>query len=112
MAKSGEAFLVVSVFGRGDGCRSPGADSRRAGRHHGSLGLVSAETLSSLVSHPLTKLYLLGPLLIDFFPTACTVSAIPLYDTGLRGYQTPIAVICYGAAIIGTVATIFVLVSI
>jgi len=27
-----------------------------------------------------------------------------LYDTGLRAYQTPIAVLCYGAATIGTLA--------
>ncbi len=111
MAKSGEAFwwslfsaggmvaaLLVPIHVVLGGIMAP-------------LGLVSAETLSSLVSHPLTKLYLLVLFSLTFFHCVHRIRHT-LYDTGLRGYQTPIAVICYGAAIIGTVATIFVLVSI
>ena len=67
------------------------------------LGWVSGDHMRALVSHPLTKLYLFVFLALPFFHCAHRFRHT-LYDTGLRGYQTPIAVLCYGAAIIGTVA--------
>ncbi len=79
------------------------------------LGWVPAEAfghrMHALVSHPLTKLYLFVLLSLPFFHCFHRIRHT-LYDTGWRGYQTPIAVICYGAAVIGTVATVFVLVAI
>lgn len=111
MAKSGEAFwwslfsaggmvaaLLVPIHVVLGGIMAP-------------LGWVSAEALSSLASHPLTKLYLLVLFSLTFFHCVHRIRHT-LYDTGLRGYQTPIAVICYGAAIIGTVITVFVLLAI
>jgi fumarate reductase subunit D len=75
------------------------------------LGWVSVDHLRALVSHPLTKLYLFVLFSLPFFHCAHRVRHT-LYDTGLRGYQTPIAVLCYGAAIIGTVAAEAILLSI
>ena len=75
------------------------------------LGWVSVDHLRALVSHPLTKLYLFVLFSLPFFHCAHRVRHT-LYDTGLRGYQTPIAVLCYGATIIGTVAAGAILLSI
>ncbi len=75
------------------------------------LGWVSVDHLRALVSHPLTKLYLFVLFALPFFHCAHRVRHT-LYDTGLRGYQTPIAALCYGAAIIGTVAAGAILLSI
>ena len=72
------------------------------------LGWVSVDHLRALVSHPLTKLYLFVLFALPFFHCAHRVRHT-LYDTGLRGYQTPIAVLCYGAAMIGTVAAAVIL---
>jgi succinate dehydrogenase subunit D len=80
------------------------------------LGWVPAEAfgyerMRALVSHPLTKLYLFVLLALPFFHCFHRIRHT-LYDTGLRAYQTPIAVLCYGAAIIGTVAAGVILLSI
>lgn len=75
------------------------------------LGWVSVDHMRALVSHPFTKLYLFVLLALPFFHCAHRFRHT-LYDTGLREYQTPIAVLCYGAAIIGTVAAGVILLSI
>ncbi|MGH7960925.1 MAG: fumarate reductase subunit FrdD [Candidatus Binatia bacterium] len=80
------------------------------------LGWVSEqafgyERMRALVSHPLTKLYLFVLIALPFFHCAHRIRHT-LYDTGWREYQTPIAVLCYGAAIIGTVTTVVVLLAI
>jgi|SRR5215510_5548372 len=80
------------------------------------LGWVPAEAfgyehMRALVSHPLSKLYLFVLLALPFFHCAHRIRHT-LYDTGLRAYQTPIAVLCYGAALIGTVAAGAILLSI
>ncbi len=115
MAKSGEAFwwslfsaggmlaaLLVPIHVVLSGIVAP-------------LGWVSAETFGTqmqvLVSHPLTKIYLFVLFSLTFFHCFHRIRHT-LYDTGLRQYQTPIAVICYGAAVIGTLATVFVLLAI
>ena len=67
------------------------------------LGWVSVDHVRSLASHPLTKLYLFILFALPFFHCAHRFRHT-LYDTGLRAYQTPIAVLCYGAAMIGTLA--------
>ena len=115
MAKSGEAFwwslfsaggmiaaLVVPIHVLLSGILAP-------------LGWVSAQTygnqMHALVSHPLIKLYLLVIFSLTFFHCVHRIRHT-LYDTGLRAYETPIAVVCYGAAVIGTLATVFVLLTI
>ncbi len=77
------------------------------------LGWASGEALSyermlALVSHPLAKLYLGVLISLSFFHCAHRLRHT-LYDVGLRGYQTPIAVLCYGAALVGTVAAVGIL---
>ena len=73
------------------------------------LGWVPAEPFGydrmlALVSHPLTQFYLFVLISLSFFHCAHRFRHT-LYDLGLRGYQTPIAILCYGAATIGTVTT-------
>ena len=71
------------------------------------LGWVPTKPLGydrmlTLVSHPLTQLYLFVLISLSFFHCAHRFRHT-LYELGLRGYQTPITVLCYGAAVIGTV---------
>lgn len=73
------------------------------------LGWVSTEHFSydrmqALVSHPLTRLYLFGLFSLSFFHCVHRIRHI-LYEFGLRGYQNSVALLCYGAAILGTVVT-------
>jgi fumarate reductase subunit D len=79
------------------------------------LGWVSAEAfgerMQTLVSNPLIKLYLLALLSLPFFHCFHRVRHT-LYDTGLREYQTPIAILCYGAATIATVVALVILLAI
>ena len=75
------------------------------------LGWVSAEHMRALISHPLTKLYLFVLLSLPFFHCAHRIRHV-LYDMGLRGLQTPVAVLCYGAALACTVAAGAILLSI
>lgn len=77
------------------------------------LGWVSAdvtfyERIRDLFGHPLVKLYLLALIVLPFYHWAHRFR-YTLYDLGLKGLRTSVAVLCYGAAIIGTVATVWVL---
>lgn len=72
------------------------------------LGWIPRESLSfqrmaSLVAHPLVRVYLFVLLSLPFFHCAHRLRHT-LYDLGLRGQRTLIAVACYGLAIAGTVA--------
>lgn len=62
------------------------------------------DRMLALLSHPPTQLYLFALISLSFFHCAHRLRH-SLYDLGLRRYQTSIAALCYGAAIIGTVAT-------
>ena len=75
------------------------------------LGWVSVDHMRALVSHPLTKLYLFVLFALPFFHCAHRFRHV-LYDIGLRGSQTLIAVLCYGVAIVAAVATGAILLSI
>ena len=77
----------------------------------GATEAFGYDHMLALVAHPLTKLYLFVLFSLTFFHCMHRIRHT-LYDTGMRGYQMPIAVICYGAAIVGTVATVFVLLAI
>lgn len=77
------------------------------------LGWVSPETASyerlrGLYGHPLVKLYLFVLIALPFYHWAHRFR-FTLYDLGLKGLRGPIAVLCYGAAVAGTVATVWIL---
>ena len=74
------------------------------------MGWVSSEHMRALVSNPLTKLYLLALLSLPFFHCAHRIRHV-LYDVGFRGMQTPVAVVCYGAALLCTLYAVVTLVS-
>ena len=67
-------------------------------------GSFGYDRMLALVSRPFTQLYLFALTSLSFFHCAHRFRHT-LYDLGLRGYQTPITVLCYGAAIVGTVVT-------
>jgi fumarate reductase subunit D len=76
----------------------------------GWLRPPSYESLNALVSHPLAKLALFMLISLPLFHWAHRFR-YTLYD-GLQLYHLTnfIAVLCYGAALIGTIVTAFVLV--
>jgi succinate dehydrogenase subunit D len=62
-----------------------------------------AEAARRLINHPLTLLLLFVVISLSFFHWAHRFRYI-LFDLGLKGGRTAIAVLCYGAAVVGTVA--------
>jgi fumarate reductase subunit D len=64
-----------------------------------------------LVANPLVKLYLFVLIALPLYHWAHRFRFI-LEDLGLHGVRTLLAVLCYGAAIVGTVATAVVLIGI
>ena len=76
------------------------------------LGWVDApsyEAVRSLVQHPVTRLYLFAIISLPLFHWAHRFR-YTLYD-GLQLYHltVPIAVLCYGAALVGTVVAAYTL---
>jgi len=72
---------------------------------------VSHARLLALVSHPIVKLYLLVLIALPLFHWAHRFRFV-LEDLGLHGLRMPLAVLCYGSAIVGTIATVVVLLKI
>ena len=75
------------------------------------LGWVSLSQarLLALLGQPLVKLYLFVLIALPLFHCFHRLRFI-LEDLGLHGLRTPLAVLCYGSAIAGTVATVWVLI--
>ena len=70
------------------------------------LGWVPADTygpqrMASLIGNPLVRLYLLVLVSLPLFHWAHRFRYF-LFDLGIHGGRMPIAVLCYGAAIVGT----------
>lgn len=59
------------------------------------------QRLATLLTNPLAKLYLFALISLPLFHWAHRFRYL-LFDFGIRGARTPIAVVCYGAAIVGT----------
>jgi len=64
--------------------------------------------MAALAGHPLVKIYLFVLIALPFYHWAQRFRFI-LEDIGLYGLRAPIAVLSYGAAVIGTAATLWVL---
>jgi len=69
---------------------------------------VSPARMQVIVANPLIKLYLLVLIALPLYHWAHRFRFI-LEDIGLRSLRAPIAVLCYGSAVVGTLATIWVL---
>lgn len=63
----------------------------------------------ALVSHPLSRLYLFVLVSLPLFHWAHRFY-FTLIDLGLKGVRRPVAIACYGSAIVGTILTAVVLV--
>lgn len=63
---------------------------------------ISAYRLQNLLANPIVKLYLLVLISLPLFHWAHRFRYL-LFDLGVRTARTPIAVLCYGAAIVGTI---------
>jgi len=72
---------------------------------------VSHARLLALVGQPLVKMYLFVLIALPLYHWAHRFRFI-LEDLGLHGLRMPLAVLCYGSAIVGTVATLWVLIRI
>jgi fumarate reductase subunit D len=69
---------------------------------------VSHGRMLALVAHPLVKLYLFVLIALPLYHCAHRIRFV-LEDLGLHGARALLAVLCYGGAIVGTVATAWVL---
>jgi fumarate reductase subunit D len=69
---------------------------------------VSHAKMLALVSHPLIKVYLFVLIALPFYHCFHRLRFV-LEDLGLHGLRAPLAVLCYGSAIVGTAATLWVL---
>ena len=79
------------------------------------LDIVSApdfDHMQAVVTHPLTRLVLLG-LLVLMLVHAAHRFRYTLYDgLQLKSLKTPIAVLCYGAALAGSVVSLLVVLTV
>lgn len=69
---------------------------------------VSHARMLALVQQPLIKVYLFVLIALPLYHWANRFRFI-LEDLGLHRFRAPIAVLCFGTAIVGTVATLWVL---
>jgi len=71
----------------------------------GWLDAPGYESLHALVVHPITRLYLFVFIFLPLFHTAHRLR-YTVYDLFQvqHGMQQPIAIVCYGAALAGTIA--------
>ncbi len=65
-------------------------------------GGVDFKQLDTLFNNPLVRLIILGVAFLSFFHAAHRIRHT-LKDLGLRSVATPLAVLCYAAALAGTV---------
>jgi len=74
------------------------------------LGWIPLEhaRMAALAGHPLVKVYLFVLIALPLFHCFHRLRFI-LEDVGLHQFRAPIAVLCHGAAVLGTVATLWVL---
>jgi fumarate reductase subunit D len=73
----------------------------------GWISLSHAQMLA-LTGQPLIKVYLFVLIALPLYHWAHRFRFI-LEDLGLHGMRTPIAILCYGGAVVGTIATLLVL---
>jgi fumarate reductase subunit D len=69
---------------------------------------ISQARLLGLAGQPLVKLYLFVLIALPLYHWAHRFRFV-LEDVGLHGLRRPIATLCYGAAVLGTAATVWVL---
>jgi fumarate reductase subunit D len=70
---------------------------------------VTPYRLQNVLTNPIVKLYLLVLISLPLFHWAHRFRYF-LFDLGLHGGRMGIAVLCYGAAIVGTVAAVLILI--
>jgi len=77
------------------------------------IGIVPREAtanwVATLVANPLVRLFLLVLVALPLFHWAHRFRYF-LFDLGLHGLKMPLAVLCYGAAIVGTLWAIVTLI--
>ncbi len=70
--------------------------------------VTNYERMRDLFGFWLVKIYLLVLIALPLYHWAHRFR-FTLYDLGLNSLRAPVAVLCYGAAVIGTVATVWIL---
>ncbi len=78
------------------------------------LGIVPQQEvgnrLATLIQNPIVRLYLLVLISLPLFHWAHRFRYF-VFDLGLHGARMPLAVLCYGAAIVGTLFAIYTLIT-
>lgn len=69
-----------------------------------AFGWLSMARLQELLLHPLTRVYLFALISLSLFHALHRIRFM-LVDVGLKGIAPLISLICYGAAIAGTIYT-------
>jgi fumarate reductase subunit D len=70
---------------------------------------LSFDRMHDLVGNPLVKLYLLGLVSLPLYHWAHRFRYVVHHQFGVHGGKRPVAVICYGTAILATILTAVVL---
>lgn len=73
-------------------------------------GVVTTAALFDAVHHPLGRLYLFALIALSLFHWAHRFRHT-LMDLGLSSIGVPLAILCYGGALLGTIASIVLLLS-
>ena len=78
------------------------------------LGWVQPDynQLHAVVSHWLTRLVLLGLLVLMLFHCGTPVQVHPARRAPAQGLGTPIAVLCYGGALVGSLAALVIVLTV
>ena len=69
---------------------------------------ISYERMVALLGNPIVKIYLFFVIALPFYHWAHRFR-FTLYDLGIKGLRKPIAVLCYGCALLGTAGALWVL---
>ncbi len=70
--------------------------------------IASKENLRNLLGNPIVKIYLFFVIALPLYHWAHRFRFI-LFDLGIKGLRKPIAVLCYGGALLGTAGSLWVL---
>lgn len=71
-------------------------------------GWIKADQLHQLLDHPLARLYVFLIISLPLFHWAHRFRYVAV-DLGIKGYNRLLAVLCYGAAIVGTALAVWIL---
>ena len=70
--------------------------------------LLSYERMTTLLANPIVKIYLSVLIVLPLYHAAHRIR-FSLYELGIRDFTVSMHILCYGVALAGTAATIYIL---